>query len=81
MIACVYFLVESSMSKHPVLRILFKLHNRTRPFAEGNLILGFGLLGEKKITEQGYGLSFILLSVNLMKPGSVFICFPDVWSR
>ena len=66
------------MSKYPVLGNFFKLHNRIHPFAEGNLILGFGLSGEKKNHRTGYRLSFILPSVNLMKPGSVFICFLDV---
>lgn len=67
-----------ALSEHPVLGDLFELRKDSCPFAEGYSILGFGLLVKKIITEQGYGLSFILPSVNLAKPGSVFTLFPDM---
>lgn len=41
-------MVPLAPSEHPVLGNLYKLYNRTCPFAEGNMILGFGLSGEKK---------------------------------
>lgn len=43
----------------------FSSCKKTCSLAEGNLILGVGLSGEG-ITEQGYSLSFLLLSSNLV---------------
>lgn len=87
MVACIPFLIESNvcaslgMPEPQVLGDLFKRCKKTCSFAEGTWSWGLGFW-VKKITEQGYGLSFILLSANLTKTDSVFTWFPDaIWVK